>query len=204
VVDHHTGQVATPIKYFIRDLFIILWPIEVIATLVNPARRLGDYVAGTRVVVYDPAAVAQPGINIRSLILPVILSFGLLLLLLLPIKGLISTLPGETYIKSSYNAAESQLLEKMYAERFGQQLTASVRVYDKLKTGDKKYISIIFRLKQNELAREDETGQLEENTKALLYTRYPEATITGRAKYVRQNNGSMNIHSIAIGTPASE
>lgn len=201
VVDHRTGKVASAFKCFIRDLFIVLWPVEVIMTLINPARRLGDYVAGTSVVVYDPSVVPQPAISIRSLILPVILSYGLLLLLiLLPMQQLITTHSGKKYVSSSYNAAESQSLEKMYTDHFGERLTASVRVYDKMETGNKKYVSIIFRLKQNEPG----TGQLEESTKALLYARYPETALAGRAQYVWQGNGSMNIHAIALGTPVSE
>lgn len=201
VVDHRTGQVASTFRYFIRDLFIILWPVEVIMTLINPARRLGDYIAGTRVVVYDPSIVVQPGINIRSLILPVVLSYGLLLLLLLPMQQLMSDLSREKYVRSSYNAVESQSLEKMYADHLGQRLTASVRVYDKTETGNKKYISLIFRLKPNEL---DAAGQLEDSTQKLLYTRHPKETITGNARYVWQSNGSMRIQTMVIGTPSSE
>lgn len=54
VVDNSTGQVASPFKCFIRNLFIVLWPIEVIVALTNTSRRLGDKVAGTKVVVFNP------------------------------------------------------------------------------------------------------------------------------------------------------
>src|SRR5882672_5983918 len=54
VVDNSTGEVASPIKCFVRNIFCILWPIEVIVVLVNPSRRIGDFVAGTKVATFDP------------------------------------------------------------------------------------------------------------------------------------------------------
>ena len=59
VVDLKTGMPASAGQCFVRNLPIILWPIEVIMTLVNRQRRMGDYIAGTKVVNYDPAAKAM-------------------------------------------------------------------------------------------------------------------------------------------------
>ena len=50
VVDNKTGQVATPLQCFVRDIFCILWIIEVIVAMTNTSRRLGDRVAGTKLV----------------------------------------------------------------------------------------------------------------------------------------------------------
>ena len=58
VVDQSSGQAATALKCFIRNLTILIWPLEVVITLFSPERRLGDLIAGTRVV---PAETESPG-----------------------------------------------------------------------------------------------------------------------------------------------
>lgn len=35
----------------LRNITLIIWPVEVVVSLINPGRRLGDFLAGTRVVV---------------------------------------------------------------------------------------------------------------------------------------------------------
>jgi uncharacterized RDD family membrane protein YckC len=58
VVDFKTGMPASPAQCFVRNLPILVWPVEVIMTLVNSQRRIGDYIAGTKVVYYDPTTKA--------------------------------------------------------------------------------------------------------------------------------------------------
>lgn len=43
------GKEAQPIQCVIRNLFILIWPIELLVTLFNPSRRLGDIISGTKV-----------------------------------------------------------------------------------------------------------------------------------------------------------
>ena len=47
VINHRTGLTAGPFRCFIRNATIVLWPIELVMLLINPARRLGDYLAET-------------------------------------------------------------------------------------------------------------------------------------------------------------
>ena len=75
VVDNKTGKAATPFQCLIRNIFIFLWLIEVIVILFNPERRLGDRLAGTRVVFFDPKKESEK-INVLSVILSFILAFG--------------------------------------------------------------------------------------------------------------------------------
>jgi len=44
VVDNSTMQTVTSFKYILRNLFLCVWPIELILVLINGDRRLGDYV----------------------------------------------------------------------------------------------------------------------------------------------------------------
>lgn len=52
VVDNTTGKAASVMQCFLRNLTIVIWPVEVLITLFNSQRRLGDLIAGTRVVNY--------------------------------------------------------------------------------------------------------------------------------------------------------
>jgi uncharacterized RDD family membrane protein YckC len=83
VVDDKTGEVATPMQCFVRNIFCIIWPAEVIITFFNPQKRIGDLVAGTRVVVYNPLVTVQPKPEIRKILVPVAISYVLLLLIFL-------------------------------------------------------------------------------------------------------------------------
>lgn len=50
VVDNKAELPATAIQCFVRNILLILWPVEVIFTFFNPQRRIGDFLAGTKVV----------------------------------------------------------------------------------------------------------------------------------------------------------
>lgn len=54
VVDIRTNKPANPLKCFVRNLTIILWPIEVVVALINNERRIGDFIAGTKLTSFDP------------------------------------------------------------------------------------------------------------------------------------------------------
>jgi uncharacterized RDD family membrane protein YckC len=53
VVDIDSGKPASLIKCVLRNLTIIIWPLECIIALFNLDRRLGDYIAGTRLDYYE-------------------------------------------------------------------------------------------------------------------------------------------------------
>ncbi len=51
VVDQKTKGPATELQCFLRNLTIaIAWPLEVIVGYINPERRIGDYIANTKVI----------------------------------------------------------------------------------------------------------------------------------------------------------
>lgn len=60
VIDNTTGETASVTKCFIRNVFIIMWPVEVLVSLFSPQRRIGDFVAGTKVVLYNVPALVKP------------------------------------------------------------------------------------------------------------------------------------------------
>ncbi|MDP2540049.1 MULTISPECIES: RDD family protein [Tenacibaculum] len=50
IIDIKTSKPASEFQCFLRNLTIIGWPLEVIVGLINPQRRLGDFLANTKVI----------------------------------------------------------------------------------------------------------------------------------------------------------
>jgi len=51
VLDKKTNNPANELQCFVRNLTIcVAWPLEVIVSLINPERRIGDFLANTKVV----------------------------------------------------------------------------------------------------------------------------------------------------------
>jgi uncharacterized RDD family membrane protein YckC len=53
IIDNKTNIMASPFQCVIRNITMIFWPIEAIIALINPSRRIGDLVAGTRVIDHE-------------------------------------------------------------------------------------------------------------------------------------------------------
>ena len=50
VVAVRTGQPASEVQCFLRNLTFFIWPIEVFISLISPKRRMGDILAHTKVI----------------------------------------------------------------------------------------------------------------------------------------------------------
>jgi uncharacterized RDD family membrane protein YckC len=81
VVNNATNEAASPLKCFIRNIFCIVWPIEVFMALKNPNRRIGDMVAGTKVVGYNPET-KNPGVDYLQVAFIFLLTYAIILVLL--------------------------------------------------------------------------------------------------------------------------
>ncbi|WP_256014179.1 hypothetical protein [Desertivirga xinjiangensis] len=53
IIDIKSNNIASPLKCMTRNITMVIWPIEVIAAWVNPKRRLGDFIAGTKLIDVD-------------------------------------------------------------------------------------------------------------------------------------------------------
>ena len=86
LVDNASGNVASPVQCMVRNLFCVIWPLEVLVAMNNTGRRLGDRVAGTLLIPYDPE-LEQPPVEPLKIILAVAISFGVIfgLMQLLPL-----------------------------------------------------------------------------------------------------------------------
>jgi len=84
VVNNRTGIAAAPLRCLLRNLFCVIWPIEVIVAFKNPNRRIGDRIAGTKLVFFDPE-IKSPDINFFQLAFSFVLSYSFLILISLSI-----------------------------------------------------------------------------------------------------------------------
>jgi len=50
IVDAKTNQTASAIQCAIRNCTLLIWPVEVLFAMANPERRVGDFIAGTKMI----------------------------------------------------------------------------------------------------------------------------------------------------------
>ncbi len=181
VVDNVTGTAASPLKCLVRNLFMVIWPVEVVMLLINPSRRPGDKVPGKSVVSIDPE-IEQARVNYLSVLVSLALSYGILLL------ANIYLLSRYDYprhpVEASYNATESKSLEKLFADSMGTKLSADVKIYDSIQHHNVKFIKIIYSLKQEYFANLFLKQSLKHQTMKLIYSLFPEWSFTGVATYI--------------------
>ena len=60
VIDVKINEIASPMKCLIRNLLFPIWIIEIPFVLINPEKRLGDIIAGTKVVKNDFEIKSKP------------------------------------------------------------------------------------------------------------------------------------------------
>jgi uncharacterized RDD family membrane protein YckC len=58
VMKNNDNEVASSLQCFVRNLTIIIWPIEVLISLFSRHRRLGDFIAGTRIELSNKEGIA--------------------------------------------------------------------------------------------------------------------------------------------------
>lgn len=199
IVDFKTSEAANPLRTVVRNLFCIIWPLEVIITLINPGRRLGDLVAGTKVVYYNPAQHLKSRTNLFQFLMCLLLAYGFMLAITLPIRTLFNEFGQMPYIEKSYNEPSSKALEVVFADSLGNRMQTTVRIYDKTAGSNLKYIYIVHKLKQNELENDAEMAQLRKTTHTLLNTLYPDKTFIGQEMFLYKDNYSMKSETQSIG-----
>jgi uncharacterized RDD family membrane protein YckC len=199
VVDNRSGQVASPLKCFLRNLTIVVWPIEIIAILSNPERRIGDLLAGTKVVSTLPAPLASKT-NIKQLIIVGGLSYCYVLILSTPFYILDKHVDSSVkFIASSYDMRKSKQLDNEIHANLRDLLKPDVRVYDSIQNQKEKYVSIICKLKENyEEEDPQQLGKIHDTIEKAIILIFPGEKILGQVKYVYENGDVLNIRVIDI------
>lgn len=154
VVDIKTGEVASALKCFVRNLTIAIWPIEVIVVLISPARRIGDFIAGTRVELMTDERNSKPKVDFKNVAISLFLGFIILFASSFLFKNKLnfgdnaSDVPA--FVAASYNKDLSLKLENHLNKTQNKYLiNADIKVYDKITNDSLKYIVAAFDLKKN-------------------------------------------------------
>ncbi|SDF29797.1 RDD family protein [Ulvibacter litoralis] len=67
VIDRKTNNPANELQCFIRNLTIcVAWPIEVIVSLISPERRIGDFLANTKVILAEKEKLKSFWTDLKS------------------------------------------------------------------------------------------------------------------------------------------
>ena len=149
----NNGSAASPLRCFIRDIFIIIWPVEFFVLLFSPSRRLGDIIAGTKVVELSPTSGYHATISFKDIISSiVILILGTFSIwcLLRPISNYMDKKNKDelNYIANSYNSKESIILTDSIQHVLGKNYETDVAVYDSVRNSDRTFVSVIIRCKK--------------------------------------------------------
>jgi len=145
LVDAKTGRKASPLQTVIRNATLFLWPIEFIVALISPSRRLGDFIARTKLVVNKHVFPGRQPIG--RLLIPVAIVLGAVLAwgAESPLRS--SIRPSKNYplpTEASKNTATSnQLGSALIEELFEDVQSVNVAVYDETSQPGTKLVSII-------------------------------------------------------------
>lgn len=154
VIDIKTGEVASALKCFVRNLTIAIWPIEVIVVLISPARRIGDFIAGTRVELMTDERNSKPKVDFKKVAISLFLGFIILFAGSFLFKDKLilgdSTSNDPAYIPSSYNKDLSLQLENQLNTTQYQYLRhTDIKVYNNITNDSLKFIDASFDLKED-------------------------------------------------------
>ncbi|AXG70274.1 RDD family protein [Kordia sp. SMS9] len=67
VIDCKTKQPASELQCFLRNMSMIIWPLEVGIAYLNPSRRLGDIIANTEIISVDKEELSTIWKEIKQL-----------------------------------------------------------------------------------------------------------------------------------------
>lgn len=166
VFDLKTNSTASSLKCFVRNITLLLWPIEVFAILINPERRIGDYIAGTKVSYSILNNPLKKPFEFKNLLFSLFLG---MILIAFPAYYLSQHFNSNAFdkpifIESSYNQFLSDKINKQIMDYGCNQYLRDVyvRVYDEVKDDTVKYISAVFFLKYDNISNENEFKDLKE------------------------------------------
>ncbi|WP_159445185.1 RDD family protein [Filimonas lacunae] len=75
VIDRITGQPASPLKCLVRNIFCLVWPVEVLVSPETMHKRIGDKITGTELV-KSPRLSEVPKVKYGQVALCVCISFA--------------------------------------------------------------------------------------------------------------------------------
>lgn len=175
VVHYQTGDPASPMRCFVRNLTVFIFYIEFIVALANPERRIGDYLAGTKVVRYDPIS-EDPKVNRSQLTLTVLMAYSCLVFFfpydVINWKNKVGF--GASVVPESLNDGAGRDLETFLLDSIGYEYKLDIRVYEQLKENENiQYLSaLITKRGDNEGTPDSVANQEIDRIKSLIDLKY--------------------------------
>jgi hypothetical protein len=183
----------------VRNLTLFILPLEVLVILAQPERRIGDQIAGTKLVKYNRLTNNKPERSVKKYILPFLSSYAIFVALAFGLTKISFNNPAVPFVAASYNETKTRELEKLLADKFGQYYTTSVKYYDSVQNKKFGYLSIICTF--NEAAGGPVlTGQeLEDQTMSSVYSLFPEDQVYGKIQFVSRGTNSITVWNRSFG-----
>jgi len=190
VVDHRTGLAASPLQCLVRDLFCILWMIEAIVAIANPSRRIGDHVAGTRLVYYDSSATPAPP-PAWQWPAALLLSFGMVALAAFTLPDIPNN-HVEITDNRPVNQAATEALSRLLTDSLGTALQPDVKVYEPVSKTELPYVSILLTYPSPPDFKSKSHQQLSARVIRLVYSQLPVDSFSGLITYSYKNKYNSN------------
>ena len=196
VVDNKTGKSASPLQCLIRNLFILIAPVEFILSFVNPYLRIGDRAANTKVV-FVIRPIAAPITNYAPMRRWIFIFKTLALALFTCITRQLLTaedrIEAPKYVQSSHNAGESQKITKLLSDNLDTNISIKVMFFDSVENSKLKYLSVVC---EEHFVTSDSVGSAVIDSKVLnlINKELPKGSFIGQVKY--HENGDISIHNI--------
>lgn len=187
VVDIKTGEVASSLKCLIRNLTIVIWPIEIIVVLVSPSRRIGDFLAGTRIEFSSENRNSKPRVNIKNLILSVILAFMILYISLFLFKDKFGSniFSKPNYDPMSYSKELSSKLENHLENvQSNYIMDTHIKIYNKMIDDSLKYIVATIYLKDNYIEYSSQFAEIKQDIFNSMFKIVPKSDFVLLGKFV--------------------
>jgi len=191
VIDVKTGEVANPLKCMVRNLTIIIWPIEVLFAIINPESRLGDKIAGTKVI-YN-SSPEKRNMDWSKFSIAILLALGFSFIVSLPFTMMSSKLNTEkvAYLEGSFNQKESERANILFTEELGGIIKkADFRIYNQIENDDRQYVAgVLYFENENDYENFEES---EQQISSLLTSKFPLSNHLCFLKFVYKESNSIS------------
>lgn len=194
VIDNETGFAANPLKCFVRNLTIFIWPIEIIMLFINSKRRIGDHITGTSIEYVTNPVKHQ--IELPKLVSVILITICISIIFYLPFYSFDSDFEIEVvpYISNTFDKKASEKANILFMNKFSETLKETdFRIYEKIEYDNRKYVAGILYFKNK--SDYDNFEESERIISEFLISEFPLKKYICFLKYVYKENGSININS---------
>jgi len=194
IIDIKTNEIANPFKCLVRNFFIIIWPIEVIVVLASPTRRIGDFVAGTKVVYSSIERNDKAPVSFKSVVISVAFGFLIMFAFTKMFSGMTGKdiFKGPEYVETSYNKELSSQMENVVNNSHPEYLLDShIQVYDEIENDTVKYVAATFYLTENYIDRDSEFTKIKDEIFNSMFEVIPKEEFILFGKFIYRGPSSM-------------